>query len=69
MVKYKDLTRSNDVGGDPQGGWLIYWNQSIPGYQNNIPYEKDGVEYTLTNWWDLIYNWDEAVTQGKTLWE
>ena len=69
MSKYKDLTRFNDVGGDDQGGWLIYWNQSIPGYQNNIPYEKDGVEYTLTNWWDLIYNWDEAVTQGKTLWE
>ena len=69
MVKYKDLTKFNDVGGDSQGGWLIYWNQSIPGYQNNIPYVKNGVEYTLTNWWDLIYNWDEAIQQGKTLWE
>lgn len=49
--------------------WHILWNQSIPGYQNNIPFVKDGVEYTLTNWWDLIYNWDEAIQQGKTLWE
>ena len=54
---------------DAHSKWLLFWFQSIPGYQNNIPYEKDGVEYTLTNWWDLIYNWDEAVTQGKTLWE
>jgi len=62
----------NYIGGQPntsETNWLLFWFQSIPGYQNNIPYEKDGVEYTLTNWWDLIYNWDEAVTQGKTLWE
>jgi hypothetical protein len=25
--------------------------------------------YKLTNWWDLFYNWDEAITENKTLWE
>ncbi len=54
---------------DAHSKWLLFWFQSIPGYQNNIPYVKDGIEYTLTNWWDLIYNWDEAIQQGKTLWE
>jgi len=66
--KYSDIGIGN-INNDAHTKWLIFWFQSIPGYQNNIPYEKDGVEYTLTNWWDLIYNWDEAVTQGKTLWE
>ena len=59
----------DNISGDAHYKWFIYWFQSIPGENNNIPYLRDGVEYTLTNWWDLFYNWDEAVTQGKTLWE
>jgi len=49
--------------------WLTFWSQSIPGENNNIPYLKNGEEYILTNWWDLFYNWDEAITENKTLWE
>jgi len=69
MEKYRDLTQKNDVGGDAQGGWLIYWFQSIPGKNNNIPYTKNGKEFTLTNWWDIFYNWDESIKNSKTLWE
>ena len=54
---------------DTQYKWLLYWFQSIPGENNNIPYLKNGEEYILTNWWDLFYNWDEAITEDKTLWE
>ena len=49
--------------------WLITWFQSIPGYNNNISYLRDGNNYNLTNWWDLFYNWDNAIKEGKTLWE
>jgi len=49
--------------------WLTFWSQSIPGENNNIPYTKDGRNYKLSNWWDLFYNWDEAITENKTLWE
>jgi hypothetical protein len=69
MEKYRDLTQIDGVGGDPQGGWLIYWFQSIPGKNNNIPYTKNGEEFTLTNWWELFYNWDESINNDKTLWE
>lgn len=69
MEKYRDLTQIDDVGGDPQGGWLIYWFQSIPGKNNDIQYTKNGEEFTLTNWWELFYNWDESIRNGKTLWE
>ena len=54
---------------DSHTKWLLYWFQSIPGEDNNIPYEKDGVNYTLTNWWDIFYNWDDTISNNKTLWE
>jgi hypothetical protein len=43
--------------------WLIFWWQSVPGYQNNI---IDG-NMKMTNWWDLYYNWDDAVRSRKKL--
>lgn len=43
--------------------WFIYWWQSIPGYQNNIPHNNT----TLENWWDLFYNWDDAISNRKKL--
>jgi hypothetical protein len=54
---------------DTQYKWLLYWFQSIPGKDNNIPYVKDGINYKLTNWWDIFYNWDDAIRENKTLWE
>ena len=55
----------NQLRQDAQGNWLIYWYQSIPGYNNNIQYNS----YNLVNWWDLFYKWDDAVRSNKTLWK
>tara|TARA_B110000967_G_C18862463_1_gene550771 strand:- start:104 stop:1789 length:1686 start_codon:yes stop_codon:yes gene_type:complete len=60
---------SSSLNRDPQTKWLLYWFQSIPGENNNIPFERDGVNYKLTNWWALFYNWDETINNDKTLWE
>jgi len=65
--KYSDDGISN-IKNDPQTKWLLTWFQSIPGENNNIPYLIDGRNYKLTNWWDLFYNWDNAINQNKTLW-
>ena len=62
-------TETSNINNDPQTKWLITWFQSIPGENNNIPYLINGRNYKLTNWWDLFYNWDEAITENKTLWE
>ncbi len=53
---------------DPHTKWLLYWFQSIPGQNNNIPYQRDGKTYMLNNWWDLFYNWDDAINNNLTLW-
>jgi hypothetical protein len=61
--KYKNETSRNVVGNDPQGGWMIYWFQSIPGDNNKITYGGK----QLTNWWDIYYNWDDAIINKKNL--
>ena len=43
--------------------WMIFWFQSIPGYNNNIKYNN----FTISNWWDILYKWDETVVNKKTL--
>ena len=48
--------------------WMLFWFQSIPGINNNIPFEINGKQTTLSNWWDLYYDWDEAFKNKKTLW-
>jgi hypothetical protein len=59
----------DNISKDSGYKWFIYWFQSIPGKNNNILYERDGGNYTLTNWWDLYYNWNESLENNKTLWE
>ncbi|MHA8075546.1 InlB B-repeat-containing protein [Aquirufa sp. TARAVU-A1A] len=49
---------------DAQVKWFIYWWQSIPGLGNQIKYNGK----QLNNWWDLFYNWDDAIKNKKTLW-
>jgi hypothetical protein len=44
---------------DPQLKWLIFWMQSMPGYNSGITGVND--------WWDLFYNWDEAVKNKSKL--
>jgi hypothetical protein len=60
---YKNETGRNVIGNDPQGGWMIYWFQSIPGDNNKITYGGK----QLTNWWDIYYNWDDAIINKKNL--
>ena len=47
--------------------WFIYWWQSLPGYENNIKDTFNGSNITLNNWWDLFYNWDDALKYKKGL--
>jgi hypothetical protein len=63
------LIPSYDYSKEGQYMWLIYWFQSIMNKDNNIPYIRNGVEYKLSNWWDIIYNWDDALSNNKKLWE
>lgn len=45
--------------------WFIYWWQSIPGYNNTITHNGK----PLQNWWDIFYNWDEAIKSKKKLYK
>ena len=54
-INYTPPTPVNSIPYDPndsQMKWLIFWMQSIPGYNNNITGVND--------WWDLFYNWDNS---------
>jgi hypothetical protein len=63
-----DVHSKSPVGSDPQSGWLIYWFQSIPSKDNGIKYQgEDGSEISITNWWDLYYNWDDTISNEKKL--
>jgi hypothetical protein len=48
---------------DSQANWLLFWYQSIPGYNNQLKYESNN----LTNWWDIFYDWDNVVKKNKGL--
>lgn len=49
-----------------EGNWYLYWMQ-------NIPHDNNGLETdtgsALTNWWDIIYQWDTVVTNNIGLHE
>ena len=64
------MTATNIVGesnyaNDAQVKWFIYWWQSIPGLNNSISYNNT----TLENWWDIFYNWDDAIKSKKKLYK
>jgi uncharacterized repeat protein (TIGR02543 family) len=64
------MTATNIIGelnyaNDAQVKWFIYWWQSVPGLNNTIPYNKT----TLENWWDIFYNWDDAIKSKKKLYK
>ena len=44
---------------DAQYKWIMFWFQTIPGLNNGIKYGQN----IIANWWDRIYNWDQAVTK------
>ena len=68
-IKYKFNTSCYGVVGsfnydtDSHYKWMMFWFQSIPGDNNNIPYNNT----TLSNWWDILYQWDNTMLNRKTL--
>lgn len=44
--------------------FYIYWRQNIPGKNNGICY---GANAELTDWWQFLGNWDEAVRSMQGL--
>lgn len=50
---------------DSQYKWIMFWFQTLPGSSNGIKYGN----YTISNWWDLLYNWDDAIKNKKKLYE
>ena len=32
-----------------------------------IKYSQNGIEKTIENWWDIYYNWDDAIKSNKKL--
>jgi hypothetical protein len=63
-MKATGIIGESNYANDAQVKWFIYWWQSIPGLTNQIQYNGK----QLTNWWDLFYNWDDAIKNKKTLW-
>jgi hypothetical protein len=49
--------------------WLLFFFQSVPGYQNNIKYTWNGTTRAISDWWNIFYNWDNSIKTNKTLWE
>jgi hypothetical protein len=33
-----------------------------------VEVESVGKTYKLSNWWDILYYWDESLKNNKTLW-
>ena len=51
------------MGATTEIKYHVFWWQSVPGLNNNI--EDNGKK--VTNWWDIFYNWDDAVRDRKKL--
>ncbi|MFK7776071.1 MAG: LamG-like jellyroll fold domain-containing protein [Saprospiraceae bacterium] len=45
--------------------WYLYWMQSIPGFNNQIPYNTN----EITNWWEFVFDWDEGIMSGLGLYQ
>jgi hypothetical protein len=56
-------TGTINYSNDAQVKWFIFWWQSVPGYNNGI---IDGIT-KVNNWWDIFYNWDDAIKNNKKL--
>jgi len=66
FIKYSYPSVSYKIDeNDSQYKWIMFWFQTIPGSNNGIKYGNN----TISNWWDLLYNWDDAVKNKKKLYE
>lgn len=71
VVPSRYATGQYDFTNDAPTKWFIYWWQSVPGMNNGIT-DVQGTgssakKITVSNWWDLFYNFDEAAMQNKKL--
>ncbi|MDT3740296.1 MAG: Ig-like domain-containing protein [Candidatus Kapabacteria bacterium] len=57
-IQYNWPDGINQFEGREELQWFIYWLQSIPGYNNKIPYNYNGKEYVMSNFWKFVYDWD-----------
>ena len=58
--------RINDINERTVSQWHMYWMQAIPGADAKIPYLED---QEISNWWNLIANWDESILKRKLLYK
>jgi hypothetical protein len=62
-------TGNVDYTKDAQSKWFIFWWQSIPGYGSNVTDTLNDKKITFNNWWDIFYNWDEAMKLGTKIYK
>ena len=55
----------NIFGSVTEPNWYIFWRQSLPGYNNTIPFGAN----RITNWWQFVGDWDAAQRAGLGLYE
>jgi tetratricopeptide (TPR) repeat protein len=65
--KPEGFGKQEKLNSDKWGGsslkWFIYWMQSIPGADNGLTYQGR----TLSNWWELIGDYDQAAMRKSKL--
>ena len=62
-------TGNVDYTNDAQSKWFIFWWQSIPGYGSNVTDTFNDKKMTFNNWWDIFYNWDDAMKSGTKIYK
>ena len=71
VVPSRYATGQYDFTNDAPVKWFIYWWQSVPGMDNGISDVQgsgsSAKKITVSNWWDLFYNFDEAISLKKQL--
>lgn len=63
--KFPNSYLQDFFGSVTEPNWYIFWRQSLPGYNNTIPFGTN----RMTNWWQFIGDWDAANRAGLGLYE
>jgi hypothetical protein len=72
MVSANTFATGNvDYTNNSEYKWHIFWWQSLPGENNKITQTTGTGSFaktmTVSNWWDIFYNWDETIKLKKRL--
>lgn len=68
-IQYNWPDGATDFEGRYELQWFIYWLQSIPGYNNNIPYKHNDTNWVISNWWKFFADWDKYALSEPGLYE